>query len=128
MLRLRPHHGMCIANFVGRGYDEAFTVNMNQTAEALKAEPQQEIWLKAGEDVLCSRCPHCQGQCVTLEKVQKLDQAVLTICGLEDGSTVIWQEFEQMVKEKILDSGRFDQICSVCRWYDFCSGIMACRR
>ena len=29
---------------------------------------------------------------------------------------------------KILDSGRFDQICSVCRWYDFCSGIMACRR
>ena len=54
MLRLRPHHGMCIANFVGRGYDEVFTVNMNQTAEALKAEPQQEIWLKAGEDVLCS--------------------------------------------------------------------------
>ena len=44
MLRLRPHHGMCIANFVGRGYDEVFTVNMNQTAEALKAEPQQEIW------------------------------------------------------------------------------------
>ena len=32
MICLRPHHGMCLAYFEGKGYSDGFTVNMTEDA------------------------------------------------------------------------------------------------
>lgn len=128
MLQFRPHHGVCIANFVGRGYDEAFTQNMKQVTAGLKEIPDQEILLKVEEDVLCAKCPHCKGRCDTSEAVVGQDLAVLKACGLEEGTTILWKEFQQKVQEHILDGETFAEICHGCKWYDFCNGILSCRK
>ena len=33
MICLRPHHGMCLAYFEGKGYSDGFTVNMQKMLE-----------------------------------------------------------------------------------------------
>lgn len=128
MLHLRPHHGLCMANFVGRGYDEAFTQNMKKVAASLAKEPGQTVLLAEGEDVLCGKCPHNQGRCVTAEKVRRLDAASLAACGLSAGQEIAWDEFQRLVREQVFEKGRFDEICRPCKWYDFCSGIVLLRQ
>ena len=53
MYHLRPHHLLCIQHYVGRGYDEAFTLHMNQVTESLKQHPDQQIQIHEGCDELC---------------------------------------------------------------------------
>ena len=36
---LRPHHGMCLAYFEGRGYSEKFTAHMQYVLEKLENAP-----------------------------------------------------------------------------------------
>ena len=62
MLRLRPHHGLCLLHFVGEGYSDAFTENMSRVAGMLRAHPDTEIIVQEGCDDLCRHCPHrCHG-------------------------------------------------------------------
>ena len=37
MICLRPHHGMCLAYFEGKGYSDGFTVNMQKMLEFFEA-------------------------------------------------------------------------------------------
>lgn len=60
-LKLRAHHGMCIANFVGKGYDEAFTENMKAVIARLSAKPDTIVEIVDYEDVLCAYCPKRTG-------------------------------------------------------------------
>ena len=46
-LPLRPHHGMCMAYFVGRGYSDAFSVHMAALLEEL--EPGSPVRLVSRE-------------------------------------------------------------------------------
>lgn len=119
-IHLRPHHGLCIPNFVGRGYDEAFTQNMTALIAHLTAHPAQKVVLWKGEDVLCGSCPHNQGGCVTLEKVLRLDQDLLEACGLQKGREISWGDFQALVEEKVFQTPAFDRICGDCSWYELC--------
>ena len=46
MIRLRPHHGMCLAYFEGKGYSDGFTGNMQHMLELLEkgAEIANQIY------------------------------------------------------------------------------------
>lgn len=128
MYELRPHHGLCIANFVGRGYDEAFTRNMRAVAEALRKDPQQEVQLVQGRDILCGSCPHLrEGVCRTAQKTERLDRRTLELCGLSGDERLLWEDLQALVKERIFGAGLFAEVCRGCAWYDFCCGIAACR-
>ena len=37
-LKLRAHHGMCLAFFEGKGYSSAFTENMGKVLEEMEIE------------------------------------------------------------------------------------------
>ncbi len=52
---LRPHHGMCIAFFKGKGYSVEFTAHMKDVIKELENNPL--VCLKVNTDELCSKCP-----------------------------------------------------------------------
>ena len=119
-LRLRPHHGICLRFFNGKGYDTAFVKNMACVADSLKMNPERQVMLLCGVDALCISCPHnCGGECDS-EKPARYDSAVLSLCGLQDGELLPWRDFQRLVLEKILAPGKRETVCGDCVWTQIC--------
>lgn len=117
---LRPHHGMCMAYYQGKGYSEDFTENMTRTLE-LFAREDPLILLVHCTDILCGHCPfHHEDQCETRIKVDRYDREVLERTGLSAGSVLRVSEFRRLVKERILDQGQRPEICGDCSWNELC--------
>lgn len=122
-LQLRAHHGVCIAHFVGNGYNEAFTQNMKAVIARLAAAPNTPVCIISAEDVLCTHCPHNENGCTSLQKVLQLDAQVLAACGLHSGDVLPWQQFQQRVQTYVLQTHAVADICRPCEWYAFCLKI-----
>ena len=121
MLTLRPHHGMCLRGFVGKGYDSAFTDNMKRIADVLAAQPEQKVCLVIRPDDLCASCPHCLAEeCESSRFVRPLDAACLRACGLEQGVVLPWRQYRELINRRIFDTNVFDRLCSECEWYALC--------
>ncbi len=120
-LSLRPHHGLCIRYFAGKGYSEAFVQNMRQVIARLQDAPEQPVRLRAEVDAVCTACPHnLQGACETAEKVARYDAACLTLCGLQNGQVLPWSAFAGRVHQNIIAPGRLAEVCRGCRWLSVC--------
>ena len=127
---LRPHHGMCLAFFIGEGYSDAFTENMACVLERL--EGGDIVCLKAECDEICKACPNKKDSagdgssektascCVSEQKVAAYDMAVLKECGLKEGEIISFTEFAALVQERIIASGKRKGICEGCSWNYIC--------
>ena len=60
---LRPHHGMCLAYFVGKGYSEGFSSHMGKILNLL--EHNVPVKLVVRTDAICAACPNHQDQVCT---------------------------------------------------------------
>lgn len=126
MIRLRPHHGLCLQFFEGKGYSEGFVKNMSALASSFQKDPGQPILLTCGPDFVCTCCPHCTGGgCDSGQKVLCYDSQVLSFCGLKDGDILPWQEFSRQVREKILSAKCLEEVCRGCQWLELCSSKAA---
>lgn len=124
-MRIRPHHGMCLAFFEGKGYSGGFTAHMAQVqARLLREDPEVRLCLETDE--ICSRCPNNErGRCSAAEKVERYDRSVLEQCGLTDGRRIRWSAFSRLVDERILSPGRRGAICGDCQWNRLCAAHRA---
>lgn len=119
-VKLRAHHGMCLAFFEGKGYSSGFTANMEKVKNSLRDDIPVELCME--KDVICSACPNLEkGVCATAEKVKKYDTMVLSACGLSEGSQISWQEFSQAAGKNIIRAGRRKDICGDCSWTEICT-------
>lgn len=117
---LRPHHGLCIAFFEGKGYDENFTAHMRDCIRLLE-EQNPSVRLVCSVDQICSHCPHrrellCDSEC----KVQRYDRALLALCDLEESGILSWETFRGIVREKILETRNIAEVCTGCQWLGIC--------
>ncbi len=121
MLRLRPHHLLCLQKFTGRGYDAAFTKHMNEVVRRLRAAPDTKVLLTEGADELCLLCPmRRDGVCLSQEKVRAMDEGVLRLLGLSCGEACDWQRLRAMTAARIFETGYNETICSRCQWKQLC--------
>ena len=120
-MTLRPHHGMCLAFFEGKGYSDGFTAHMEQVLLRLSRE-DPPVRLLPATDVICAHCPNnIRGVCATAEKVDRYDRAVLERCGLAAGDALPWNAFSKLVHDRILTAGKRPSICGDCQWNDICA-------
>lgn len=119
-LALRPHHGMCMAYFVGYGYSGGFTAHMAALLAALT--PDTPVRLTVDTDAVCAACPNnAGGVCDTPEKVANYDRAVLALCSLREGTVIPFGRFTDLVQARILAPGRRSALCGDCRWNNLCA-------
>lgn len=117
---LRPHHGMCLAYFEGKGYSQGFAEHMGKILELLERDVQ--VCLTVGGDMICSACPNLKEQiCVTADLVAEYDRKVLLLCGLQENETISFAEFIEKVENLILKPGKRKKICGNCQWDGICS-------
>ena len=127
-MNLRPHHLLCIQKFTGHGYDEAFTKHMTEIVTRLAENPETRVKLIHGCDFVCTKCPNNENEtCVTAEKVLKMDEGVLEVCGLTYGETVAWAELSRRAREGVFESEKFERICGTCQWYELCKNTEVSR-
>lgn len=117
--KIRPHHGMCIAFFQGKGYSNEFTAHMSEMIHKLENNPT--ICITAQTDTICLKCPNNKhGICETANKVAEYDRLVLVKCGLSEGTILPYSDFKKIVYEHILLPGRREEICGNCQWNEIC--------
>ena len=120
-MTFRPHHGMCLHFYQGKGYSDEFTCNMDVIVKRLEDEPDADIVLTVGADAVCGSCPNNDGGvCVSIDKVESYDRAVLEICGLSEGGRIPYSRFAELVRQRIIDAGLRADICGDCVWNDIC--------
>lgn len=118
-IRIRAHHGMCLAFFEGKGYSEDFSRHMQSVSDMLRKDPELEII--ADSDLICRKCPNLKdGACCTYDLVKGYDSKVLSLCGLTENSKISWSEFSSLIKDRILRAGKREQICGDCEWNEIC--------
>ena len=67
-IKLRAHHGMCLAFFEGKGYSAGFTAHMAQILEYLEQE-NPTVTVVAEADCICGGCPHlANGICESADR------------------------------------------------------------
>ena len=118
MLRLRPHHLLCIYFYQGKGYNEAFVDNMDKIIMCLQKDPHTAIQLACGKDMLCAQCPHCQNSqlCMQEAKVKLLDSKVVSQFKLNLQQVYPYYELVEKVHQKLTPQ-IFYTICRSCEWY-----------
>ncbi len=120
MYKLRPHHGMCIQFFVGKGYNEAFVNNMAEFIQTLEGNPLVKLVVECDE--VCSACPEklATNKCRSDIKVASIDNRVLSYLDLEPGEVINWLDFKRRIQLNILDKNYLEAICYECEWLDLC--------
>lgn len=119
-IKLRAHHGMCLAFFEGKGYSAGFTAHMAQILEYLEQE-NPTVTVVAEADCICGGCPNLtDGHCRKAALVEHYDKAVLALCGMGEHSSLPWRKFAARVAEYILSQGRRSEICGGCQWSSIC--------
>ena len=118
-ISLRPHHGMCLAYFIGHGYSDGFTAHMNRILTSLT--PDTPVRLVVKTDSVCTACPNnIDGRCDKPDLVAGYDHEVLTRCGLREDMTIPFQDFTALVQKQILTPGLRSEICGSCQWSEIC--------
>ena len=115
---IRPHHGMCLAFFIGNGYSTGFTAHMQEMLELFTKGA--DVCLTVKTDEICSACPNnSQGICEAAEKVKRYDNAVLAECGLKEGQKLAFPESTEAVQKKIIETGA-TKIHMIKQWNRIC--------
>lgn len=121
-VRLRPHHGLCMAFFVGEGYSDAFSRHMGEVLAALLKGGG--VRLCCAVDQVCAACPENEGGlCRKPEQVAGYDRAVLRLCGLREGAELPFADFTALVQRRIIAPGLREDICGGCQWNELCRSV-----
>lgn len=117
MIKLRPHHILCIQNYKGKGYSFEFTENMDRIVETLRHNTKQEIEIIFSKDDICDKCPNKQGNnlCTSDYKVRIIDNNVIKYLDLKEG--VYRYDYILNLLKNNIDKNRFKYICGQCEWY-----------
>lgn len=122
---MRPHHGLCLQFFIGKGYSSEFVKNMAYLRAKLDSEPTTCIKLCLGTDIICHACPNQTGAgCQSDPKPTRYDHKCLKACGFQIGEEVSWADLNDRIRSLILENiDTFAEICSDCSWFSICKGL-----
>lgn len=119
-ISLRPHHLLCIQNYIGKGYSEEFVENMDIIIGKLKSDKEQIIRIIEGNDHVCNHCPNNIGnnKCESNQKVLNIDAKVLKYLEIEPG--IYKYSYLLELLDKKLNNENKKDICADCEWYELC--------
>ena len=129
MIKIRPHHLLCMRAYIGNGYSEEFKIEMEKVIKELKVYNEflksdnlnndiKKVNIVFNTDSLCEKCPNklCENKCASQEKVSLIDEKMIKYFSIKEGIQN-YIDLENQVYNKINEE-IFDDICKECQWYN----------
>ena len=120
-ISFRPHHFLCSLGYQGKGYDDAFTANMDAVvADGLHQSGGDDtlITVVRQADEICAPCPQRRGQgCASQRKIDGLDDRHAARLNLMEGEQLTWAEAKERIAAKV-KSGDLADLCEGCQWLE----------
>ena len=129
-ITFRPHHFLCSLGYQGKGYDDAFTANMDSVVtDGLHQSGGDEtlITVTRQADVICGPCPHRRGTgCASQDRIDKLDHRHAERLNLIEGETITWGAAKDRIASNV-QKGDLSTLCKGCQWLDLglCEAALA---
>lgn len=122
MIKMRPHHSVCLQFFAGKGYSCGFVENMMRIKHSLDSCGGTEIEIVEKNDDICCSCPeNVKAHCMADRKAAGYDRKCLEALGFAIGDMVTWEHLSKLVCSKIIaDPNIRLKICGSCRWNYVC--------
>lgn len=121
MIKLRPHHLLCSAFYVNKGYSDGFCENFSNIL--LRLNKGENFILTEGADDLCKCCPHKKedNSCATQQKTQRYDSAALDFFKLNYGEFYDYAKVMKSVKNTLAAALNN---CVDCQWQSLCKEVL----
>lgn len=122
IMKLRVHHLLCSALFVGKGYSEKFCENMEQIVQWLwensEVEKERSVELITKEDSICVQCPNLAMEGCSLDDnhVVSKDARLARELLLETDRVYSVPELINRVSQNLTEE-IFEASCHNCEWY-----------
>jgi hypothetical protein len=126
IVRLRPHHLLCILTFAGEGYSPAFVANLAGIVARIAAgEP---IELIDGADDICqplegSDDTHCREPSVRRRDREALRQLAAADPPLPGARPLVLESATIAALREHFAAGTIRGACAGCPWFGLCTGI-----
>ncbi len=117
MIKLRPHHLLCVHKWRGFGYDENFSTNFQEISDRLGSGEQVQI--VRGRDDICEKCPRAEGD-PDCRAADAIDARVSDRLGLDVGSSRPPADILPAASALTV-SADLTQICRSCPWLGLCA-------
>ena len=127
IVRLRPHHLLCILTYAGDGYSPAFIANYNRLTDRIAGGA--DVGIVEGPDDLCAPIlgeanAHCRGASVAgRDRLAARDVGALLAVPIEPGRKLALDARTLQQLRAAFTSGRLRAACEGCQWSDLCSSI-----
>lgn len=127
MLKIRPHHILCIRAYKESGYSNEFLIKMEKVIKEINAynkflniqskEKTKKVEIVYSTDSICESCPNKvdDNLCKSQEKVNLIDLKIINYFNIKEG-IYNYNELENLVYNNINEE-IFDDICKSCEWY-----------
>jgi hypothetical protein len=116
VIRLRPHHLLCLLAFTGEGYSPAFVEKAKRLQRAF-LEKTAAVEVVRGLDDLCNGCPELRNECASAsvpDGIFKLDSDALRFLRLEPGRHTAGGLLRRI--RDVFDLERCYAVCADCSW------------
>lgn len=120
ILRLRPHHLLCIPNFEGRGYSSKFICNLGEIKKRIEGNDIR-IRIVDGQDDVCVKCPNV-APCRLMKYPSLLDKRTSCVLGLDYGKVYDASQLFALVRRRI-SVELLHIICRDCAFYNQCKEL-----
>lgn len=119
--KIRPHHILCLNNFIGKGYSNEFSANMACVKKTLESDITARVIIAKGCDDICCLCPHRIGtKCETDDKTKGFDEKALQVLDICENNSYSWKELCDKFYKKIVLQDRLNDVCNNCSWKKIC--------
>lgn len=127
MLKIRPHHILCMRAYQGKGYSEEFNDNMKSVIKSINAynyfcettdlNKDNKVEITFNIDSICNKCPNNidNNLCSSQDKISALDLKVSKYFNIKEG-IYSYKDLEEIIYNNITEE-IFDDICQNCEWY-----------
>mgnify|MGYP003925695405 CR=1 FL=1 len=121
IVKLRPHHLLCIEGFKGLGYSKDFVDNMkNVISDLLKSG---KVSIIKGVDDICRKCPYLDGNACNNtygRSVNDMDEIVVNKLGLIENTIEDYYKIKEKIYNVFRKKDDLYGICDKCSWKDVC--------